>query len=72
MAQVKTLVKDGDILLLAAEGLPVSVKDPADEDTIAQAFKVIADKATTTLALVPLGPTKQVPKARIQALFSGK
>lgn len=70
MAQVKALVKDGDILLVAAEGLPLSVSDPADEDTIAQAFKVVADKNTTTLALVQLGLTKRVPKSRIAALFA--
>src|SRR6266436_3473733 len=55
--QSPIFVKDGDTLVLIAE-TPISTSDPTDEfPYVSQAFRVVADRVSPILALVPLRQT---------------
>lgn len=48
------ILKDGETLVVIVEA-PMSVSDPTDESKyLSQAYRVVADRVSPTLALVPL------------------
>lgn len=62
-------VNDGDTLVLVASA-PITVSDPTDEfPGVSQAYRVVADRVSPTLVLVPLRETPvKVSRAEIREL----
>lgn len=60
------ILKDGETLVVIVEA-PMSVSDPTDESKyLSQAYRVVADRVSPTLALVPLSASPvRVPSYQV-------
>ena len=61
------ILKDGETLVVIVEAQMSSVSDPTDESKyLSQAYRVVADRVSPTLALVPLSASPvRVPSYQV-------